>query len=57
MTQSKQLNPANSSLPDSTESIGFSPGGLIFKLSVEDRLSCDVCSSRLAFEPDDVIGT
>ena len=51
-----------SSVPEGKEfclSLGLSPVGLIFRLSVdlglEDRLSCDVCSSRLAFE--DIIGT
>ena len=39
-----------------TESLGFSPAGLIFKLSVEDRLSREVCSSRFVFDPDDFIG-
>ena len=48
-------------LPDCSKcclSLGLSPEGLMFRLSVDlglkDRLSCEVCSSRLAFNPDDV---
>ena len=51
-------------LPDCAKcclSIGLSAEGLMFRPSVdlglEDKLSSEVCSSRLVFNPDDVTGT